>query len=706
MKIKNLFSILIIFSSVFFLNCKESVKSEIYDSHYFKGLEFLKNGQILEAKKSFKICFQKGSYFCARKSGENLTKLGGIQEREEFCQEFYEKFKDEDAELFLLREEFDNKEYSKIISQTKKINYSESLNEAIFIRLSSFAQKNYKNLENEIELWFSSRLVSVWHYKFYENYLQNEIRFRDKNIGSQENENFEFTKNLSQSLLNLIDFRIHVYKSSFKIAFSKIPLIEKKYLKYESVISHIGRASLYGSSDFLKNAEYFKNLAQKSSSLECKFYSYFYAGRLCEKSGANPLQAMNYFEKAMENAATGNQFDNALWYYFDSALKISTERAIFAVKKYFENWENPEYFDDFFETLTPVLISEKKWQIFGDLYKNLDKKANDAAISKFAYLYARGIGEGFVKFADENDAKTEQKNAFLRALESGSEPYYKIMALNFLDEKEDLTEKTLISKKQNFNFEKNEDAEKYLLLMMKFGFSENLYEEYLSLLEKNVNISLETALKLSEYLKSCAKNDEKFYVQSLRLSSKAILNSEKDLTLQQMKMFYPKNFESLISSACKKYDLPEEYLYALVRTESFFDSGIKSSAGAVGLTQLMESTAGDVAKKLKWRDFDLTDSFQNIEMGAFYLKELINRLDGNILTAFFSYNAGISKVRRWIKNSELELGFQKSLPLDLFLETIPYEETRNYGKKLVSSSVYYAFLYSEKPIEETLSQIF
>ena len=173
-----------------------------------------------------------------------------------------------------------------------------------------------------------------------------------------------------------------------------------------------------------------------------------------------------------------------------------------------------------------------------------------------------------------------------------------------------------------------------------------------------------------------------------------------------MKIFYPRDFEKIVVSACEKYNLNEEHLFALIRTESFFDSGIKSSAGAVGLTQLMESTASDISKKLKWRDFDLKDSVQNVEMGAFYLAELIRRLDGKVLPAFFSYNAGITKVRRWMENSKIELGYQKILPLDLFLETIPYEETRGYGRKLVSASVYYAWLYEGKSVSEVVEEIF
>lgn len=692
-------------------SCKtKQQKVEFYDSHYYRGLEFLQKGQIQEAKKSFELCYKKGSYFCSRKSGEELSKIGGIQERQKFCLDFINKFPDENAKVLLLKEFYDNKEFSDVIKYSKNIDYSESQNELIFLQFSAMAKKNYENFTEEIEKWFTTRLISKFHYEFYKNYILQEIKNRNNQI-SDENIQYKFVKNLSDELLNLVNFRILVYRGSYKNSYQKIPEIAEKYLHNDFILSDVGKSCLYGSSNFLKDAQFFKNLSEKVSTNSQKFYSNFYAGRMFEKSGNRLTQSMNHFETAMKSATSGSQFDNALWYYFDSALNISTEKALFAVKKYYQTWDNPEYFEDFFEVLTPILISEKKWQIFGEFYKNLEGFASDSVISKFAYLYARAIQEGFITFADKAQSENEINSALNRALKSGNEPYYKIMALNQLKLDRNSCEKVLVSEKTEFNFEKNQDAENYLLGFVKFGMADKIYSEYLNFIESDIKISLDTALKLSEFLQKSAKNNKKFYSQSLRLASKAILNSERDLKINEMKYFYPENFKEIVKSSCKKYNLPEENLYALIRTESFFDPEIKSYAGAVGLTQLMESTANDIARKLKWKDFDLQDSFQNVEMGAFYLEELIERLDGKILLAFFSYNAGITKVRRWVKNSEIELEYlnsskSKKLPLDLFLETIPYQETRGYGRKLTSASVYYGFLYKNKNVSDIVEKIF
>ena len=151
--------------------------------------------------------------------------------------------------------------------------------------------------------------------------------------------------------------------------------------------------------------------------------------------------------------------------------------------------------------------------------------------------------------------------------------------------------------------------------------------------------------------------------------------------------------------------MQEEIMYALIRTESFFDANIKSSAGAIGLTQLMIPTATDIARKLRIPEYSLENPEQNIQFGTYYISELIHRLDGNVLPAFFSYNAGITRVRRWLKTSKIEFNNTQSLPIDLFLETVPYEETRGYGRKLIAAASLYGWLYYNKSVYEVVSDI-
>ena len=66
-----------------------------------------------------------------------------------------------------------------------------------------------------------------------------------------------------------------------------------------------------------------------------------------------------------------------------------------------------------------------------------------------------------------------------------------------------------------------------------------------------------------------------------------------------------------------------------------------------------------------------------------------------MLLGFFSYNAGITRVRRWSQSTMIQFGKKEKMPIDLFLETVPYAETREYGRKLAGAAVMYEWLYSE-----------
>ena len=112
----------------------------------------------------------------------------------------------------------------------------------------------------------------------------------------------------------------------------------------------------------------------------------------------------------------------------------------------------------------------------------------------------------------------------------------------------------------------------------------------------------------------------------------------------------------------------------------------------------MPSTAGDISRKLKVYDYDLTDAYTNLRFGSFYLDELIGRLDGSVMLALFSYNGGITRVRNWVRANS-------TLPRDLFLEVIPYSETRDYGRKVLSAAVIYAALYYDKTPNMIIDEI-
>ena len=345
--------------------------------------------------------------------------------------------------------------------------------------------------------------------------------------------------------------------------------------------------------------------------------------------------------------------------------------------------------------LISSLLTSGNWNAFYDIYTKVDGYASNEVVAQFAYIYARLLEEGLTQGNQESI-----KSAYKRALKSDSSLYYKVMACYRLGLNKDEVESILTSpyERNNKNYdkdyseEKTQSAKNLLEGYAYFGFPELIYPAWQELYKKG--LPEETYFYLSDFLKKVSDNskDSKFYTQALRIACRGQIISERPLSLDELKLVYPKDFSELIEKYAKEYEINPNIIYALIRSESFFDPNVSSTAGAVGLSQLMEFTAADMARKLKLKEYSLTDPEDSIKIGGYYLSELIRRCDNNELLAFCSYNAGITKVRRWVKSSLIGFGKKNTMPLDLFLETVPYSETRDYGKKLVSAAAMYEYL--------------
>ncbi len=157
-------------------------------------------------------------------------------------------------------------------------------------------------------------------------------------------------------------------------------------------------------------------------------------------------------------------------------------------------------------------------------------------------------------------------------------------------------------------------------------------------------------------------------------------------------MIYPRNYEDIVSNYGEKYNIDKNLIFAVIKAESNFNNNALSNKNAIGLMQIMEETAKDVALKnsidinLNNVKEEILNADNNINIGTKYLQILLNRYD-NIEVALAAYNAGIGTVDNWI-----EKGIIKSDGTDI--EKIPYKETNTYVRKILRDYKIYKKLYS------------
>ncbi|MCP5058240.1 MAG: lytic transglycosylase domain-containing protein [bacterium] len=154
---------------------------------------------------------------------------------------------------------------------------------------------------------------------------------------------------------------------------------------------------------------------------------------------------------------------------------------------------------------------------------------------------------------------------------------------------------------------------------------------------------------------------------------------------------WPRAFRTALEPAAVRHEVEPELVYAVMREESGYRPEILSTVGAQGLTQIMPETGERLAKELgrePLRPRELLLPATNLELGAYYLSRLLELSGGRLSAAIASYNAGPGAVGRWLKRDG-------GLSDDVWVESIPYRQTRRYVKRVMRSVRVYRSLPAE-----------
>ncbi|MGK2915339.1 MAG: transglycosylase SLT domain-containing protein [Porticoccaceae bacterium] len=166
----------------------------------------------------------------------------------------------------------------------------------------------------------------------------------------------------------------------------------------------------------------------------------------------------------------------------------------------------------------------------------------------------------------------------------------------------------------------------------------------------------------------------------------AIMAMSRANYLDDLEARFPRPYKAEFEKNARAVDVPPNLLFAIARQESAFNASIASPAGARGLMQLMPATAREVARKKRVPFYGVSDLDRpavNVRLGSIYYRQMLDRFDDNRILATAAYNAGPGRVRSWLDDTD------GKLPFDVWIETIPFKETRNYVQNVLAFSVIY-----------------
>lgn len=307
----------------------------------------------------------------------------------------------------------------------------------------------------------------------------------------------------------------------------------------------------------------------------------------------------------------------------------------------------------------------RNWQGIIQAFEQLSSVQQDIA---WQYWYARALTEtGRAEQAKNYYATVAKDRSFygFLAADAMNQPY------QFNDQPIALTDETL----ENFRQTTDIKALEELLALERHTEAKRYWPQFIKKLTK-VQITL------------AAKLAQRWHWQQTAIVTLTKADYWDDLTLR-----FPVAYQTEVETNAALQQIDPAVIFGLMRQESMMDSSVVSVVGAKGLMQLMPSTGQHIAQALKenWQSSnDLFNPDLNIKYGSYYYKQLLNQFNGQFALAIAAYNAGPSRVKKWLPN--------KAMPVDLWIELIPFKETRKY----VSSVLTYAMIYQYRLQKNTL----
>ncbi len=234
-----------------------------------------------------------------------------------------------------------------------------------------------------------------------------------------------------------------------------------------------------------------------------------------------------------------------------------------------------------------------------------------------------------------------------------------------------------------------------------YGYDKAMIDDHQDTIKEIIKLYNENKINkagLLSYELSNSLSNEELYLFAKELAKlnwyhKALYYTNKSKHLDDLTIRFPLGYRTLIEENAEIYNIDPAFIFAIIRQESTFRKGVKSHAGALGLMQVIPSTARRMSKQYKVPLKNMKHMYQpktNLRIGTAYLKHLKKQFNGHPILMAAAYNAGPTQVRRWLRDHDIE-------EADRWIETLPWHETRNYLKNVMAFlTIYHTRLGNDK----------
>jgi len=393
-------------------------------------------------------------------------------------------------------------------------------------------------------------------------------------------------------------------------------------------------------------------------------------------------------------------------YFYKGKLKEAIE--LFEQAKIVSPKE--EFSEANFYLLWPYIVDRD----FKGLKKAIEHYSMEKDFDKFESKVQYWIAVAENKMGDSKKAQ----NLFNKIISSSPYSFYSIMSLKELatnsktKASEDEILAKLVSKNTPIDYPSTKYSDTLTNTLKRFAIWSKIGNERFQTLEirKIQSLTKEETFNATTSIDKISKqnhvefitlnlvrllNSKNRYISAFKIFQDSVDQNSLTLNVKILKEIFPLNFFEIIKK--NSINLDPLIVISLIRQESAFNPEALSGVGAKGLMQLMPMTAKRFNSKVKVKH--LSNPEINVALGTKYLRQLIARFDGNLIYALASYNAGENRIDRWRREI-----FKSDDPLST-IESIPFEETRNYVKLIYRNYFFYNLIQNKSilktPIEDS-----